>query len=165
MATTHILAPPICINNLDMEQKQDLMDTLNPAKLPLEAYHYSLKKVASITIEPELFLPTDCSGDEYALVMKSQIAQVMFDYVATPANKKDMLPLNPPPVKQITTEVPEIHVLKLMDESDNSAEGIGQVMEALQRQSGLNTDNIFGRLQLVNGDLGTNQIFNALRSL
>ncbi|POW03187.1 hypothetical protein PSHT_11758 [Puccinia striiformis] len=189
MATTHILAPPICIDNLDMEQKvhqatigrqtrmfhgtwgyvhvpsKNLMDTLDPAKLTREAYHDSLKKAASMTIEPELFLPTDSSGDEYALVLKSQIAQVMFDYVATPANKKDMLPLNPPPVKQITAEVPEIHMLKLMDESDNSAEGIGQVMEALQCQSGLDADDFFGRLQLVDGDLGTNQIFNALRSL
>ncbi|POW02062.1 hypothetical protein PSTT_12058 [Puccinia striiformis] len=178
-----IIAPPICIDNLDMEQRihqpsvgrqtqmfhgtwgyvhvpsKSLMDTLNPAELTLEAYHESLKKAASITIEPhEDFLPSDSSGEEYALVMKSQIAQVMFDYVARPTERKNMLPLHPPAVKQITAKVPEIHMLKLMDESDNSAEGIGQVMEALQRQSGLNEDEFFGRLQLVDGDLGTNQI-------
>ncbi|KAH9468225.1 hypothetical protein Pst134EA_011854 [Puccinia striiformis f. sp. tritici] len=188
-AETSAIAPPLCIDNLDMEERvhqasigkqtrmfhgtwgyihipsKSLMDTLDPQELTLLAYHNSLKHAASMEIEPDLFLPNDPSGDEYELVLKSQIAQVMLRYVATPSDKKKMVPLHPPTVEQILAEKPDIHMLKLMDESDNSAEGIGQVMEALQRQSGLDETGFFGRLQLVDGDLGTSQIFNALRSL
>ena len=52
-----------------------------------------------------------------------------------------------------------------MDESDNSAEGIGQVLEAIQRQSGLEPEEFFGRLQPMDADVGTCQNFNALRDI
>ncbi|KAI7947944.1 hypothetical protein MJO28_009852 [Puccinia striiformis f. sp. tritici] len=189
MDASQLIAPLLCIDNLDMEERvhkstvgkqtrmfhgtwgyihipsKTLMDTLDPSELTLASYHASLQKAALMVIEPDFFLPSDPSGEEYALVLKSQIARVMLKYVATPADKKTMLPLDPPTVKQISTKAPNIHMLKLMDESDNSAEGIGQVMEALQRQSGLEPIDFFGRLQLVDGNLGTCQIFNALRSL
>ncbi|KAH9442005.1 hypothetical protein Pst134EB_028279 [Puccinia striiformis f. sp. tritici] len=189
MDASQLIAPLLCIDNLDMEERvhkatvgkqtrmfhgtwgyihipsKTLMDTLDPSELTLAAYHASLQKAASMVIEPDFFLPSDPSRDEYALVLKSQIARVMLKYVATPADRKTMLPLDPPTVEQISTEASNIHMLELMDESDNSAEGIGQVMEALQRQSGLEPIDFFGRLQLVDGDLGTCQIFNALRSL
>jgi hypothetical protein len=73
-----------------------------------------------------------------------------------------MIALDPPVIEQISHKAPEIHMLRLMEESDNSAVGIGQVMEALQRQSGLEPEEFFNRLQLVDGDLGTIQIFNAI---
>ncbi|KAA1139302.1 hypothetical protein PGTUg99_037688 [Puccinia graminis f. sp. tritici] len=188
MAIMNRLAPPLCIDNLDMEQRvhlasvrtqnrmfhgtwgyihipsDTLLDPLDPNQLTLAAYHDSLHPLANCVIDPDSFLPTD-SDDDYLLVWKSQIATVMLKYVAIPADRKTMISTNPPTVEQVSWEVPEIHMLRLMDESDNSAEGIGQVMEALQRQSGLEPEEFFGRLQLIDGDLGTAQIFNAIRSL
>ncbi|EFP91373.1 uncharacterized protein PGTG_17027 [Puccinia graminis f. sp. tritici CRL 75-36-700-3] len=187
MAVMDRLAPPLCIDNLDMEERvhlasigtqnrmfhgtwgyihvpsQALWDSLDPSEMTLEAYHNSLRPLANLSIEPSMFFPTD--SEDYMFVWKSQLASVMLKYVATPANREGMIATEPPIVEQISFEAPEIHMLRLMDESDNSAEGIGQVMEALQRQSGLDPEEFFGRLQLMDGDLGTAQIFNAIRSL
>jgi hypothetical protein len=51
-----------------------------------------------------------------------------------------------------------------MDASDNSAKGVGQVFQLLLLQSGLSVNEFFGRLQPMDGDLGTVQNFNSLRS-
>ncbi|KAA1063888.1 hypothetical protein PGTUg99_010119 [Puccinia graminis f. sp. tritici] len=179
MALTQDFAPLLCIDNLDMEERvqmstighqsrmfhgtwgyihipsKDLWSTLNPVELSLEAYHNSLRTASSMVIDPEFFMPTDSPNDDYKAVWKSQIAQVMLKYVAKPSDRQAIIPLDPPPIDPISHEAPSIHMLKLMDESDNSAEGIGQVMEALRRQSGLEPEEFFGRLQLMEGDLGT----------
>jgi hypothetical protein len=55
-------------------------------------------------------------------------------------------------------------MLKLMDASDNSAEGIGQVFQSIIKQSGLVPEDFFSRLQPMDGDLGTVQNFNCLQS-
>jgi hypothetical protein len=179
----------MCIDNLDMEERiqlasvgkqnrmfhgtwgyihipcEDLMKTLDPNEITLQAYHNSLKEVSSLVINPDDFLPSDENQDHYVKVLKSQIAQVMHKYVARPSHPKHKLPLEPPDIELISHKKPEIHMLKLMNESDNSAEGIGQVMDALQKQTRLDPDEFFGRLQLIDGDLGTAQIFNAIRVL
>ncbi|KAI7937710.1 hypothetical protein MJO29_015025 [Puccinia striiformis f. sp. tritici] len=188
-AVTKPFAPLLCIDNLDMEERiqmssvgnqtrmfhgtwgylhipsEALWCTLNPDELSLEAYHAALKNVSKMEIDPGLFLPLDRPQDNYEQVYKSQIAQVMLKYVATPSDRKKTIPLDPLSVEPISHEAPNIRMLKLMEESDNSAEGIGQVMESLQRQSGLEPEEFFGRLQLIEGDLGTSQIFNAIRTL
>ena len=55
-------------------------------------------------------------------------------------------------------------MLKLMDASDNSAESIGQVFSTILHQAGLSPEEFYGRLQPMDGDLGTIQNFNSLRS-
>ncbi|OAV86711.1 hypothetical protein PTTG_29762 [Puccinia triticina 1-1 BBBD Race 1] len=189
MALSNSLAPILCIDNLDMEERiqiasvgkqtrtfhgtwgylhipdDDLLKSLNPDKLTLDTFHHALRNVASLDINPQMFLPTSSPADDYTHVWKSQIAQVMHKYVATPSDKRSMLPLNPPSIEPISPKNPNIQMLRLMDESNNSAEGIGQVMEALQRQSGLEPKEFFGRLQLMDANLGTCQIFNAIRML
>ncbi|EHS63516.1 uncharacterized protein PGTG_21692 [Puccinia graminis f. sp. tritici CRL 75-36-700-3] len=143
----------------------NLMKTLDPNQLTLQSYHNALKDVDSLIINPADFLPDDEAQDHYEKVFKSQIARVMYKYVARPADSKRKLPMDPPDIELISHEQPKIHMMKLMNESDNSAEGIGQVMEALRRQSRLEPGEFFGRFQLIDGDLGTAQIFNAIRSL
>jgi hypothetical protein len=54
-------------------------------------------------------------------------------------------------------------MLKLMDASDNSAESIGQVFTSILQQTGLSAEHFYGRLQPMDGDLGTVQNFNSLR--
>ncbi|KAA1093617.1 hypothetical protein PGTUg99_008854 [Puccinia graminis f. sp. tritici] len=189
MSITQDIAPILCIDNLDMEERVQmamvgkqtrmfhgtwgylhipdptLLKSLKLDELSLKAYHDSLRKVNSMVINADTFLPTDRPEDDYEQIWKSQIGHVMLKYVAKPTDRKHMTRLEPLPVEQISHHPPTVHMLKLMDESDNSAEGIGQVMGALQRQSGLDPEEFFGRLQLVEGDLGTCQIFNAIRTL
>ncbi|KAA1089275.1 hypothetical protein PGT21_012446 [Puccinia graminis f. sp. tritici] len=189
MALSNHMAPILCIDNLDMEERiqlatvgkqnrmfhgtwgyihlpsKNLMQRLDPNEITLKAYHDSLRGVGSLVIDPNMFLPSDDDQDHYIKVVKSQIARAMHKYVARPSNPKGRLPLDPPDLDLISHEKPEIHMLQLMNESDNSAEGIGQVMDALQRQSRLDPEEFFGRLQLIDGDLGTAQIFNAIRVL
>ncbi|KAI7933419.1 hypothetical protein MJO28_017616 [Puccinia striiformis f. sp. tritici] len=86
------------------------------------------------------------------------------NYLAEPADIAQATPTEPPPVKQIDHKKPELHMLKLMDASDNSAEGIGQVFHSLWLQSGLKAEEFFNRLQPMDGDLGTVQNFNCLRA-
>ncbi|POW03969.1 hypothetical protein PSHT_11456 [Puccinia striiformis] len=55
-------------------------------------------------------------------------------------------------------------MLKLMDASDSSAKGVGQVFHSLWLQSGLSAEDFYSHLQPMDGDLGTVQNFNCLRS-
>jgi hypothetical protein len=72
--------------------------------------------------------------------------------------------MSSPVIEQIQAKKPSIHMLKLMDASDNSAEGVGQVLQLILAQSGLSVEEFFGRVQPMDGDLGTVQNFNCLRS-
>ena len=55
-------------------------------------------------------------------------------------------------------------MLKLMLASDNSAQGVGEVFTGLIQQSGLTADEFHSRVQIMEGDLGSCNIFNTLRS-
>jgi hypothetical protein len=189
LENSNLVAPILCIDNIDMEERvhmstvgkrnrmfhgtwgyihkpnEELLRSLKPEELSLEAFHASLKQVNDMDMDPKLFLRSTDPKDDYAHVWKSQIGRVMSKYIAKPSTSEGAIRLDPPDIDKISPGVPDIEMLKLMDESDNSAEGMGQVMESIQRQSGLKPEEFFGRLQLVDGDLGTCQNFNSIRSL
>ncbi|KAA1107799.1 hypothetical protein PGTUg99_021448 [Puccinia graminis f. sp. tritici] len=118
-----------------------------------------------MSIDPQLFMPTIEGEDHYYLVWTSQIAKVMSEFIALPSEKDGAIKTEPPEVEQISCEVPAIYMLKLMDESDDSAEGIGQVLEAVQRQTGLDPEEFSDRLQPMDGDLATIMNFNTIRDI
>ncbi|KAA1064351.1 hypothetical protein PGTUg99_018300 [Puccinia graminis f. sp. tritici] len=183
------LGPFICIDNLDMQEKvhmssvghetsmfhgtwgyvqiptKGLLDTLDLGKLNLSAYQEAIKNVPSMSIDPQLFMPTPEAEDHYYLVWISQIAQVMNEYIAVPSDKASAMKTEPPVVEQISNEIPSIYMLKLMDESDDSADGIGQVLEAVQQQTGLTPEEFAERLQPMDGDLATIQNFNSIQDI
>jgi hypothetical protein len=182
------VAPTICIDNIDMEEKvhnvlvgnrshifrgtwgyihipnPDFVLSLDLSELMLEAYLDSIEKFKSMKIEPRMFLPTPESDATEIAVWKSQIAIVLTKYLALPKDPSTAISLTPPVVEQISAKKPNIRMLKLMDASDNSAEGVGQVFQMILEQSGLSKEEFFGRLQPMDGDLGTVQNFNCLRS-
>jgi hypothetical protein len=183
------LGPFLCIDNLDIEERvpavsvtdcsmmfhgtwgyvqlpsKTLLDSLDKSELNLHAYQQAIKDVSSMQINPTMFLPSHNDEQHYYHVMTSQIAQVMEEYVGFSSNKEGAISTNPPVLEQISAEIPTIFMLRLMDESDNSAEGIGQVLESIQRQTGLTPFEFESRLQPMDGDLATIQNFNALRDL
>ncbi|KAA1074656.1 hypothetical protein PGT21_014869 [Puccinia graminis f. sp. tritici] len=181
--------PFICIDNLDMEERvhmasvghrsmmfhgtwgyihtphKALLDSLDWSEINLNAFNQALQTVRTMSITPRDFLPDRQTEDHYCLVWKSQLASVMMKYIAEPATKAGAYPTEPPELEVLSPQAPNFHMLKLMEESDNSAEGIGQVIESVQRQTGLTPEEFAGRLQPMEGDLGTCQNFNTMRTL
>jgi hypothetical protein len=156
MRVDNMMIPPsICINNLDMDQRvhdasvghrshtfrgtwgyihlpnADFIKSLDQSELTLEAYQTAVHQLDKISIEPSMFLPTPKEIQTTAAVWKSQIAWVLSMHLTNPKDKSSAIPVKPPPVEVITPIIPKIYMLKLMDSSDNSAEGVGQVFESL----------------------------------
>ncbi|KAI7943747.1 hypothetical protein MJO28_011275 [Puccinia striiformis f. sp. tritici] len=181
--------PFICIDNLDMEERvhlvsvghrtmmfhgtwgyihtppKALLESLDLSEITLQSYNQALQTVRTMNITPRDFLPDRATEDHYVQVWKSQLATVMKKYIAIPATTEGAHPTQPPPLEVLSHAAPDFHMLKLMDEADNSAEGIGQVMESIRRQTGLTPAEFVGRLQPMEGDLGTCQNFHSMRAL
>ncbi|KAA1124263.1 hypothetical protein PGTUg99_020108 [Puccinia graminis f. sp. tritici] len=182
------LSPTVCIDNIDMEQRihqqsvgnrshtwrgtwgyihipsNDLLAKLDLDQLTLSSFHEAMSRVEKLEIQPHMFLPTPSEEAYEVTVVKSQIAKVLYEYLATPSDKSSAIPTKPLPIEPISAQKPDLLMLKLMDASDNSAEGIGQVFQSIIKQSGLSVEEFFRRLQPMDGDLGTVQNFNCLRS-
>ncbi|KAA1123550.1 hypothetical protein PGTUg99_007721 [Puccinia graminis f. sp. tritici] len=183
-----LIAPKMCIDNIEIEQRvhqqsigtqmktlrgtwgyihlpnQKLLETLDTAELDLAAFKLALNKVDSIIIEPHMFLPTPDEEQHEIQVWKSQIACVLQKYIAMPADKASAVSTDPPVIEQIAHGAPDLLMMKLMEASDNLAEGVGQVFQSLINQSGLDVEEFFTRLQPMDGDLATVQNFNFLQS-
>ncbi|KAA1099875.1 hypothetical protein PGT21_023486 [Puccinia graminis f. sp. tritici] len=184
-----LYGPTICIDNLDMEQRvhahsvghrsmtfhgtwgyvhtpnSGLMESLDQSKLSLESYYQALARIPDLELHPRMLLPTREEDDHFEAVLKSQIAQVMYQYVAKPSDPDTATPRSPPAIDKISCSPPNINVLKLMEASDNSAEGLGQVIDSIIKQTGLDPEEFCSRLQILDGDLGTAQNFNSIRAM
>jgi hypothetical protein len=140
-----------------------LLSRLDPSELTIEALNTALHKGKDLNIRPEMFTPTFDSTIHFEKTLKSQITQVILKYFATPTDKRVDLQKCPPPVNPIAPEDPNITMLKLMVASDNSALGVGEVFTGVIQQSGLSPAKFHSRLQIIEGDLGSCNIFDSLR--
>jgi hypothetical protein len=141
------------------------MKTLDPSELNLFLYSKAISQLLTMVIDPKILFPSKTAFDHYESVMKSQIASAFNCYLEFAINREGALPLDPPVIEQIDCKKPKIAMLKLMEKLDNSAEGIGQVLEAIQIQSGLTPDKFFSRLQPMDANLGTCQNFHSLQEI
>ncbi|POW17807.1 hypothetical protein PSHT_06257 [Puccinia striiformis] len=158
-------SPIICIDNLDIKEHVHTHAVGNHTRTfhgTWEKFNEAMRKVPSFLIQPRMLLPNQESKSVYKDVWKSQIACVMSQYIATPRNTSTAISLNPPVVKQISRTPPQIEMLKLMNASENSAEGIGQVLDSLCEQSGIAPEDFFTNILLMDGDLATCQNLNTL---
>ncbi|PLW50675.1 hypothetical protein PCASD_00776 [Puccinia coronata f. sp. avenae] len=184
-----VVSPIICIDNLDIEQhvhthsighqtrmfhgtwgyvhfpSPEFINTLDTSQLNLDSFNKAMKKLSLFQIEPSMFLPTPEEEESYKAVWESQIAQVLNTYNSKPENREQAICLDPPPIEKISSKPPIIKILQLMDTPENSAEGLGQVIDATVQQTGLSREAFFAQLQLMDGDLATCKNFNSLRSL
>ncbi|KAA1073383.1 hypothetical protein PGT21_010462 [Puccinia graminis f. sp. tritici] len=181
------LAPLLCYDNLDFQEKvhmksighssqmfhgtwgyvhtipPGLLSRLDPLQLTTEALNSALHLGKELVIRPKMFTPTADSTIHFEKTLKSQITQVILKYFATPLDKRVKLQRSPPEVNAIAPEDPNITMLKLMVASDNSALGAGEVFTGVIQQSGLTRADFHSRLQIVEGDLGSCNIFDSLR--
>ncbi|KAA1071123.1 hypothetical protein PGTUg99_017615 [Puccinia graminis f. sp. tritici] len=187
MDKSPLVAPMLCYDNLDFQEKIHmkslghsskmfhgtwgyvhtippiLLSRLDPSELTVEALNTALHLGKELKIRPDMFAPTPDSTIHFEKTLKSQITQVILKYFATPTDKRVELQKSPPEVNPITSEDPNITMLKLMLASDNSALGVGEVFTGVIQQSGLKAADFHSRLQIVEGDLGSCNIFDSLR--
>ncbi|KNF05273.1 hypothetical protein PSTG_01487 [Puccinia striiformis f. sp. tritici PST-78] len=182
------LRPLICIDNIDFEQTvhtktvektsrmfhgtwgylhsvdPQLLAQVNPSDLTLESYKKSLTDFTDKVVKPSSFFPTNNQCQHFCEVVKSQIAQVLFSYVAQIKDPK-RVPRHPPPIDPIRPHVPDITMLKMMIASDNSSEGISEVLQGITNQTGETLLEASAHLQVMEGDLGTYCNLESLRAL
>ncbi|KAI7956352.1 hypothetical protein MJO29_007751 [Puccinia striiformis f. sp. tritici] len=182
------LAPFLCIDNLDFEQKvhdkslgkenqmfhgtwgyvhhpnSEMLASIPATDLTMESYRKAMATVPSFEVLPKMFLPSQDKEDSWELVLKAQIADVLLEYVASPADSKVPIPTSPPAVDQLSADLPDITMLKLMVASDNSAQGVGEVFDSLLERTNMSMTDFASRLQIIDGDLGTCTNIHSLRS-
>ncbi|OAV92970.1 hypothetical protein PTTG_27496 [Puccinia triticina 1-1 BBBD Race 1] len=182
------LAPFLCMDNLEFEQKihaksightsrmfhgtwgyihhpsQQLIDSVPSADLTVQAYHQAMSKVATFNVHPRMLLPSIQEEISWESVIKSQIAQALLEHLVSPSDSLVSIPTKPPPLEPISSQKPDITMLKLMIASDNSAQGAGEVFEAITDQSNMSPASFSSRLQVIDGDLGTCTKVSTLRN-
>ncbi|KAI7934515.1 hypothetical protein MJO28_016942 [Puccinia striiformis f. sp. tritici] len=183
-----VLRPIICIDNIDFEQTvhtktiettsrsfhgtwgylhsadPQLLAQVNDTDLSLDSYKKSIAGYADKIVKPSAFFPTNEQSQHFQAVVKSQISQVLFSCVAKIKDHKTV-PQHPPPIDPIRPHVPDITMLKMMIASDNSSEGIGEVLTGITNQTKETPIEAAGHLQVMEGDLGTYCNFESLRAL
>ncbi|KAA1103276.1 hypothetical protein PGT21_012310 [Puccinia graminis f. sp. tritici] len=187
LSPTLPLMPFLCYDNLDFQEKvhmnsvertstmfhgtwgyihsppSGVLADLDQAELTIGALNDALHNGSKLIIRPEMFTPSRDSSKHWEKTMKSQITQVILQYIATPADIMVPLQRDPPPVNTIVPEDPQVHVLKLMLASDNSAAGVNDVFTGVIQQSGLTPKEFHSRLHIIEGDLGACNILDSLR--
>ncbi|POW04996.1 hypothetical protein PSTT_10002 [Puccinia striiformis] len=183
-----VLRPIICIDNIDFEQTvhtktiettsrsfhgtwgylhsadPQLLAQVNDTDLSLDSYKKSIAGYADKIVKPSAFFPTNEQSQHFQAVVKSQISQVLFSCVAKIKDHKTV-PQHPPPIDPIRPHVPDITMLKMMIASDNSSEGIGEVLTGITNQTKETPIEAAGHLQVMEGDLGTYCNLESLRAL
>ncbi|PLW45915.1 hypothetical protein PCASD_08636 [Puccinia coronata f. sp. avenae] len=182
------LSPLICIDNIDFQEKKhaispentshmfhgtwgyintinkELLKDFDPDDFSLQRYKEAIKQAETMEITPAMFIPTFEQSLHFSQVIKSQLACVMLGYLTTETDKNGTIPLDPPPIDQLKAEKPNLQMLKLMIASNNSAEGIGQVLDDIIWQTSLTEEQYHSELQILEGDLGTVLNLESLRS-
>ncbi|PLW11106.1 hypothetical protein PCASD_25057 [Puccinia coronata f. sp. avenae] len=150
-----VLPPSICFDNLDFQQKIHMQS--------LDALNKALHTGTKLTIRPSMFTATLESSNHFDLTLKSQITRVVLNYVGISVDGKFSLQRDPPAVRPLDAIKPDLTMLKLMVASDNSAQGVGEVFTGIMQQAGLTPAELHSRVQIIEGDLGSCNIFESLR--
>ena len=133
---------------------QTLLNLVSPGDLTLESYKIAMSKISELCVVPKMFLPQPKDTLHWKLVLKSQIAQTLLESIAQTSDSQISIATTPPPIDQISTKEPDITMLKLMKASDNSAQGVGKVFEAIVNQSNITMTDFANCLQIIDADLG-----------
>ncbi|POV94953.1 hypothetical protein PSTT_16549 [Puccinia striiformis] len=187
LTQSSIIAPFLCYNNLDFEEKvhmgslshdsrmfhgtwayihsasPSLLGKLDPAELTIDVLNNALHSGTKMTIRSSMFTSTVESTEHWGKALKSQIVWVILRYIAKPVDGRVKLDKSPPVVHPISPEDPNTNVLKLMIASDNSAAGVGEVFTGVIQQSGLTPEEFHLRLQIIEGNLASCNIFETLK--
>lgn len=135
-----------------------------PPGTKLSAYSLENLRKHRAHLDPlpfNIFVPDAKSEDHFRTVFVSLMADALAMHcpqLRIPPSK-----CHPQPVKPLPVVKPIIFSLQLMDESDNSIVGVGEVQEAVCRQLGLDRREFSNTVRLINCDVGTASLFEGLR--
>lgn len=192
LSKAHVLRPFLCADNLDFQARVHshrvekssrlfhgswgyfhiLPSALIPTPLrgawSLPNFLESMRDGMSKTVNLKLFLATEEESQQWVSTIKAQLSHVLMEYLVKPhqdssSKSKIKLKTSPPPVEKIEVYKPNILMLKLMDASDNSAEGVGQLIEQICKQINFNPEKFEEDLQVFEGDVGTCMNLESLR--
>jgi hypothetical protein len=104
------IAPFLCIHNLDFKQhihsksqgknskmfhgtwgyihqiNRSLLSLVSPSDLTLDSYLTAIEKIPFLSVSRQIFIPSPKEEKHWILVLKSQIAKVLLQYIAKSAN-------------------------------------------------------------------------------
>lgn len=132
---------------------------IDPAAYDLQAYLAIIRDRPEILIN--FFLPTPDSESWFIQAIKATICQVFRDHLPF----GDKIPADlakPTPVQQLDIEKPELHLLRLTDESDISPATYAHVIDRVCAQMGFDKDDFAGLVRVMESDGGK---FSNLESL
>ncbi|POW13117.1 hypothetical protein PSHT_07837 [Puccinia striiformis] len=86
----------------------------------------------------------------FRAVVKSQIAHVLFSCMAK-VKDTESVPSHPPPIDPIRPHIPDMTMLKFVIASDNSSEGIGEVLQGINNQTNKTNLEACEHLQIMEG--------------
>lgn len=135
----------------------------------LSRFLRSMQDGLSKKVDLKLFLPTPAENTHWVATLKAQLSHVLLEYLVKPHLEKHSqsiptLDTQPPVVDKIEVYKPNLLMLKLMDASDNSAEGVGQLIEQICKQIGYSSEKFEESLQVIEGDVGTCINIESLRN-
>lgn len=192
MAQDHLIRPFICADNIDFQARVHhqrvekssrlfhgswaylhfIPSPLTPVSLrgswSLESFLKSMRDGSSKRSSLKTFMFDKEESDHWVLVLKSQLASALVQYVVKTliqdsGGSKPDIPTKPPPIDPIDLYKPDVLMLKMMDASDNSAEGVGQLIEQICGQISFTSEKFSDSLQVVEGDVGTCNNIESLR--
>jgi hypothetical protein len=120
----------------------DLLASVSGANLTVNQYQKSMSNVATLQVTPKMFLPSFKEEEHWSQVLKAQIGQALLGYVVEASDSRVPIPINPPEINTISSDAPNITMLKLMVASDNLAQGVGEVFESVTAQLQMNAVEI-----------------------
>lgn len=186
MGEDHWLAPFITLDNINFQQhvhtptvqKESTMcngswgyvhQPTIPEGISMTQETFTAKKNNDILNEAEQkpidindIQPSPTEIKYWNLTLKSQISQVLLEYIAEPIDTKNIPYHHPPAVLQLPAEKPDIMMLKMMSASDNSTAGVGNLYNAVLQQTGLSREKYASRAQVWEGNLGTTGIVSSV---
>ncbi|KAA1111372.1 hypothetical protein PGTUg99_003633 [Puccinia graminis f. sp. tritici] len=178
----------ICFDNLDFEQRihtksvghsshmfhgtwgyvhhpsPEILESVPPSDLTLESYWQAMSKASTFNVHSKMLLPTPKEEVQWEFVIKSQITSALLEHLATPSDSFVSINTSPPALEPISSQIPDITMLKLMIASDNSAQGAGEVFNAIVDQSNITMSDFASRVQVIDADLATCTNVTTLRS-
>lgn len=153
MSQDHSIRPFLCVDNIDFEARIHFKRLENSSRmfhgtwgylhiLPTYLTQYITKEEASLDtftaamtdaeetpVNLSTFFPVQEEWEHWHKAIKALISQALITYVLPEGIPHPSLTTSPPSIDKIPATEPNIIMLKMMDASDNSAEGVSDMLE------------------------------------
>ncbi|KNE92649.1 hypothetical protein PSTG_13975 [Puccinia striiformis f. sp. tritici PST-78] len=103
-----------------------------------------MARVCKLQVAPKMFLPRMNKDAHWQCVLKSQINEA----IAWPSDSRIKIATQLPVLDQLPGDKPDITMLKLMTALDNLTQDVGEIFEAIFKQSKMTMTEFSSQLQV-----------------